>query len=374
MRSSAALLISLAVFAPLATTSGAAEYSLPEAGPVPALSQEEQNNIDIYEKAGPGVVHITSVAVAWDYFYNVVPRAGTGSGLVIDERGHILTNFHVIQDSQRLWVTLSDNSKWRARVVGVDPATDLAVIRIEAPRERLKPIPLGTSKGLRVGQKILAIGNPFGLERTLTTGIISSLGRSLRAEDGRVIQDLIQSDAAINPGNSGGPLLNSAGQAIGVNTAIFSPSGGSIGIGFSVPIDHARRILPDLVNTGKVRHSYLGVHLFGLTPDLAQHLGLPVQKGAVVATVVAGSPAHRYGLRGGTQQVALGNVVVAIGGDVITAVDGQAVEGSEELIRLLAGHRPGDRVTLDVVRPDLYRNTSRQMSIQVTLGDAPQED
>src|SRR5437762_2293684 len=213
--------------------------SAPGAAPAPAdFTNDERNNIDIYEKYGKGVVNITTTTLEYDFFLRPVPmESGTGSGAIIDTQGHIVTNFHVVRDAQQLEVTLPDKTKHNAKVIGADPNNDLAVIQIDAPKEKFTPIPLGTSAGLQVGQKVLAIGNPYGLERTLTTGIISSLGRSIQAENGRVIEDIIQTDAAINPGNSGGPLLNSSGEIIGINTAFHSPSsGGNIGIGFAIPV------------------------------------------------------------------------------------------------------------------------------------------
>src|SRR5438874_1178096 len=213
-----------------ASTPAGISTAVPPAG----LSEEERNNIDVYQRYSPGVVNITTTTIGYDFFLRPVPmESGTGSGAVIDDQGHIVTNFHVVRDAETLEVTLPDKSKHEAKVVGSDPNNDLAVIQISGSHGRLTPIPLGTSKGLQVGQKVLAIGNPYGLERTMTTGIISSLGRSIQAENGRVIEDIIQTDAAINPGNSGGPLLNSAGEIIGINTAIYSPAGGNVGIGFA---------------------------------------------------------------------------------------------------------------------------------------------
>src|SRR3989475_930478 len=226
--------------------------SSPAAVPAARLSDEERNNVEVYQKYSQGVVNITTTTVGYDFFLRPVPmESGTGSGAIIDTQGHIVTNFHVIREAERLEVTLPDKTKHIAKVVGSDPNNDLAVIQIDLPRAGLIPIPVGTSKGLQVGQKVLAIGNPYGLERSLTTGIISSLGRSIQAENGRVIEDIIQTDAAINPGNSGGPLLNSQGEIIGINTAIFSPqNGGNIGIGFAIPVDTVKRITKDLITLG----------------------------------------------------------------------------------------------------------------------------
>jgi putative serine protease PepD len=205
-----------------------------------------------------GVVNITNTAVQMDYFFNAFPAQGSGSGSVIDTKGHILTNNHVVANAQKLEVTLADESKWQAKLVGSDPDSDLAVIKIEAPREKLKVVPMGDSKNLRIGQKVLAIGNPFGFQRTLTTGIISSLGRTIRSEIGTLMEEIIQTDAAINPGNSGGPLLDSQGEIIGINSAIISPSGGSVGIGFAIPVNTAKRVIPELLAKGYVTYPYIG--------------------------------------------------------------------------------------------------------------------
>jgi S1-C subfamily serine protease len=213
-----------------------------------ALTRSEENTIRIFQQVSAGVVNITTTSIGRDFFYNPVPKEGSGSGVIVDNRGHIITSFHVVRESKRLEVTLADGSRWEARVVGNSADNDLAVIRIEAPPEDLAPIPLGSSRSLRVGQKVLAVGNPFGLGQTLTKGTISSVGRDVRISGDAVIRNVIQTDAAINPGNSGGPLINSEGEVIGINTVIYSPTGSSVGIGFAVPVDTVRRILPGLVS------------------------------------------------------------------------------------------------------------------------------
>src|SRR5215813_10843710 len=248
----------------------------PTTAPAPGnLNEEEKNNIDIYRRYSNGVVNITTVTLTYDFFLRPIPtESGTGSGAVIDDLGHIVTNFHVVRGARRIEVTLPDKSKLDATLVGADPNKDLAVIQIKVPRGRLTPIPIGTSKGLLVGQKVLAIGNPFGLDRTMTTGIISSLGRSIQApNNGVIIDDIIQTDAAINPGNSGGPLLNSQGQIIGINTAILSPSQASAGIGFAIPADTVARITSELIKTGYVRYPWLGIRStvpLGDNPGIAE--------------------------------------------------------------------------------------------------------
>jgi S1-C subfamily serine protease len=334
-----------------------------------ALAQtgDEENNISIYRRVGPGVVNITSVVIQRDFFFNPVPREGAGSGSIIDSHGHILTNHHVIRDSSSLEVTLSDGSKWKARFVGADPGNDLAVIKIDAPEERLTVIPTGDSSELKVGQKVLAIGNPFGLGQTLTTGVISSLGRSIRSEQGSVIEDVIQTDAAINPGNSGGPLLDSAGRIIGINSAIISPTGASVGIGFAIPVNTAKRILPELIQKGYVSYPWIGASVFPLIPEFAKFLGLKVERGAMIMEIVRGGPADRAGLRGGDKRVQVGNTLLLVGGDVITEFEGQKVNSSDELIRLIRAHRPGDKVALK-----LFRN-GKSMTVNVTLGERPHE-
>jgi S1-C subfamily serine protease len=311
-----------------------------------ALTPEEEINIRVYRAASPAVVNITTTAVAYDFFLNAIPKEGTGSGAIIDRSGHILTNFHVIDGARRLEVTLADGSKWPAQPVGADPSNDLAVIKIDAPADKLTILPLGDSSKLIVGQKVLVIGNPFGFERTLTGGIVSSVGRSIRAENGRLIRGIIQTDAAINPGNSGGPLLNSSGEVIGVSTAIFSPSGGSVGVGFAVPINTAKRIISELITRGYVARPYLGVAGHMIFPALAQALRLPVTEGIMVVEVTPGSPAQRAGIRGGDRAVQVGNMIVRVGGDIITEVDQVKVRTFEELSDFIDSKQPGDTVSL----------------------------
>ena len=311
-----------------------------------AFTPDEEINIRVYRAASPAVVNITTIAVTYDFFLNPMPKEGTGSGAIIDRSGHILTNFHVIDGARRLEVTLADGSKWPARPVGADPSNDLAVIKIDAPVEKLTVIPLGDSSKLLVGQKVLVIGNPFGLDRTLTVGIVSSLGRSIRADNGRLIRGIIQTDAAINPGNSGGPVLNSSAEVIGVSTAIFSPSGGSVGVGFAVPINTAKQIISELINRGYVARPYLGIAGHEIVPALVQALRLPVKEGIMVVEVTPGSPAQRAGIRGGDRAVQVGNMIVRVGGDIITEVDQVKVRTFEELSDFIDAKQPGDTVAL----------------------------
>jgi S1-C subfamily serine protease len=311
-----------------------------------AFTPDEEINIRVYRATSPAVVNITTTAVTYDFFLNPLPKEGTGSGAIIDRSGHILTNFHVIDGARRLEVTLADGSKWPARPVGADPSNDLAVIKIDAPVEKLTVIPLGDSSKLLVGQKVLVIGNPFGLDRTLTVGIVSSVGRSIRADNGRLIRGIIQTDAAINPGNSGGPVLNSSAEVIGVSTAIFSPSGGSVGVGFAVPINTAKGMIPELISRGYIARAYLGIAGHEIVPALVQALRLPVKEGIMVVEVTPGSPAQRAGIRGGDRAVQVGNMIVRVGGDIITEVDQVKVRTFEELSDCIDAKQPGDTVAL----------------------------
>jgi len=333
--------------------------------PSDAQTGDERNNIEVYRRVSPGVVNITSVVVTRDFFLNPVPQEGAGSGAIVDPRGYILTNNHVIKDAQRLEVTLSNGAKKPAKLVGADPDSDLAVIKIEASGAEITTIPMGDSSELRVGQKVLAIGNPFGLGETLTTGIISSLGRSIRSESGVQIEDMIQTDATINPGNSGGPLLNSDGKIIGINAAIISPTGASVGIGFAIPINTAKRILPDLIARGYVSYSWIGASVYPLIPGMVKLLNLEVDQGAMVVEVVRGGPADRAGIKGADRSVQVGNYVLPAGGDVVVGFDGKDVKSSDHLIRLIREHKPGDVVDLKVLREGSFLN------VEVKLGERP---
>ena len=328
-------------------------------------TEDERNNTKVYREAAPGVVNIVSVVLSRDFFFNVVPREGAGSGAIVDERGYILTNNHVIKNASRLEVTLSDGDKYPAKLVGADPHNDLAVIKIDAGRKRLATIPMADSSDLQVGRKVLAIGNPFGLGETLTTGVVSSLGRTIRTEEGYEIEDVIQTDASINPGNSGGPLLNSDGKIIGINTAILSPTGASVGIGFAVPVNIAKKILPQLIEKGYVSYPWLGVQIYPLIPGVAKVLGLQVERGAMIVETVPGGPADNAGLRGATRQLTAGNMVIPADGDVIVEFDGVEVESSDHLVRLIREHRPGDFVVLKILRGNRFANT------RVRLGERP---
>jgi len=329
------------------------------------FTEEERNNITVYDKVADSVVNVTSTAVQMDFFFNAFPTQGSGSGSIIDTKGHVLTNHHVVANAQKLEVTLADESKWQAKLIGSDPDSDLAVIKIDAPKEKLKPITLGDSKNLKIGQKVLAIGNPFGLERTLTTGIISSLGRTIRSESGTLMEDIIQTDAAINPGNSGGPLLSSEAEMIGINSAIITPSGGSVGIGFAIPVNTAKRLVPELIAKGYVTYPWIGATLMSLSPDVAKYLKLPVERGALLAEVVKGGPADKAGLKGGNRKIQVGNTVVVVGGDVVVKSDQHDVKSNDELIRYIREKKPGDTLLLRIIRK------GKQEDIKVTLGERP---
>lgn len=330
-----------------------------------SITEDEKNNIAVYEKVADGVVNITSTAVQMDFFFNVFPTQGSGSGAILDAKGNILTNHHVVANAQKLEVALADGSRWPAKLIGSDPDNDLAVIKIDAPREKLKVIPMGDSKNLRIGQKVLAIGNPFGFERTLTTGVISSVGRTIRSEVGTLIEDVIQTDAAINPGNSGGPLLNSDGEIIGINSAIISPSGGNVGIGFAIPVNTAKRIIPELISKGYVTYPWIGATIQTLIPEVAKYLKLKIERGALIAEVVKGGPADKAGLRGGSERVQVGNMIVLVGGDIVVKADDQEIKTNEELIRYVREKKIGNTVTFKVYRKDKFEN------VKVILGERP---
>jgi S1-C subfamily serine protease len=341
-------------------TSDAASSGASVSAASPAFDSEEQLNISVYKKALPSVVNITSTAVAYDFFYGAVPQQGMGSGFIIDDQGHILTNFHVIENARQVEVTTSDKKKYKAEVIGTDPPHDLAVLQI--PSKAVPRAELGDSHDLVVGQKVFAIGNPFGLSGTMTRGIISSI-RSVRGQRG-FIDEAIQTDAAINPGNSGGPLLNSQGRVIGINSMILT--GGvdqSAGIGFAIPINTAKAVLDDLVHIGHARYPTLGVRTIPIGPDLANEMGLASDSGLLVVQVVAGSAAERAGLKGGTEKAYLGNMPITLGGDLIIAIDGEAVADQQELSHVMQSHRAGDSVTVTV-----YRG-KKKMDIKVVLGE-----
>ncbi|HSF24940.1 MAG TPA: trypsin-like peptidase domain-containing protein [Blastocatellia bacterium] len=335
----------------------------------PTVASEEQNNVEIYHAVSPGVVNITNRSYQ-ENFWGVFPSEGAGSGSIIDEKGDILTNYHVVQGASQLEVQV-ENDKFPATLVGTDRDNDLAIIRIQVPSNyRLTPVKLGSSQGLQIGQKVLAIGNPFGLQRTLTTGIISGLERPLRDSAARrTINGAIQTDAAINPGNSGGPLLNSKGEMIGINTAIqASAGGGSIGIGFAVPVDIAKRIIPEIISKGYVARPWLGVTTMPLNTRIARAFQLPSSEGIIVGDVYRGSGAAAAGLRGATIRESMwGGVSLQQLGDVIVAVGGRKVANTDDLQTAMQDKKPGETVDVEVIRE------RRRATIPVRLSERPVE-
>jgi S1-C subfamily serine protease len=324
---------------------------------------------DIYASARRGVVQVLATAVVTnDAFFGARESQALGSGFVIDKSGHVVTNYHVVEGASKVEVSFSGNDEMPATVVGTDPSTDIAVLRIKGAQGRsLTPLELGNSGVVRVGDAVVAIGNPFGLERTVTAGIVSSLQRQIRAPNGFAIDEVIQTDAAINHGNSGGPLLNADGRVIGVNSQIESDSagGGNVGIGFAIPINTVKDVASQLIEDGKVEHAYLGVQMSSITSDLAANVRLPVDHGALIERVRPNSPAAAAGLRGGTTQVVVDGVSYLVGGDVVTAADGQAIESAGQLQTVVTTKDPGDEIALQVHRG----NETKE--VKVTLGRQP---
>ena len=340
------------------------QVEITEASGNEGLDSEEQNNILVYRKNIPSVVNVTSRAMTFDFFYGLQPQEGQGSGFIIDKDGHILTNYHVVADARQVEVTLHNRKKYKATVVGTDPAHDLAVIQIKAPD--LVPAVLGESRNLQVGQKVYAIGNPFGLAGTMTRGIVSSI-RPVREPNGATIDEAIQTDAAINPGNSGGPLLNWHGEVIGINTMILSSVGQNAGIGFAIPINTAKAVLNDLMTLGRVRRPALGVRTIPISAELADEMGLPVDYGLLIVQAIPGGSADQAGLRGGTERAYLGNIPIMLGGDLIVAIDGEKVDDEQDLSQMMNNHRAGDTVKITI-----YRN-KKKLDVSVSLGEAREQ-
>lgn len=317
-------------------------------------SVEELRNIEIFEKYHTAVVNITTqVVVGYNLFLEAVPREGAaGSGAIIDRRGIILTNYHVVEGAYKVYITFSDKSQLEGEVIGTDPQNDLSIISFDPGERDLTTIPLGQSEDLRVGQKVLALGNPFALELTMTTGIVSGLNRPLQNESGYIIKDMIQTNASINPGNSGGPLLNMKGELIGINTMIYSPSGGSVGIGFAVPVDTAVRVLPDLLESGKVNRGWINIEAVQLYPTLIRYAGLDVSEGLLVSRIRSGGAAEEAGIIPGTRQNAVRttNGIIYLGGDIITGLDTSPITSLMDLYNFLEDKKPGDIVTVQVMR------------------------
>ena len=321
--------------------------------PVTRITSVEEATIGIFEQSAPSVTFITTSTYRQDYWTRDVTEipAGSGSGFVWDDQGHIVTNYHVIKDARKAVVTLSDQSSYEAELVGYESRKDLAVLKIDAPVEKLRPIPVGTSSNLKVGQSVYAIGNPFGLDQSLTTGIISALGREIQSQAGIPIRDVIQTDAAINPGNSGGPLLDSSGRLIGVNTAIYSPSGAYAGIGFSVPVDVVNWVVPDIIQYGEVRRPIIGVELVN------EQLRI---EGAMIMNVTPGGAASKAGLKG-MRRDAFGRNQY---GDVITSINGKKITSNLDLIFELEKFSPGQQINVTYVR------NGQEDNVQVVLGSS----
>jgi S1-C subfamily serine protease len=337
----------------------------PDANPDQALlDASEALIIHVYEKASPSVVHITSRVTQMDFFGDLYPSEGTGSGFVLDKQGHIVTNNHVVEGAESVEVTLFDKTIVPAEIVGLDPLNDLAVIQIKVDDAKLHPVDMSFNGELKVGQWAIAIGNPFGLDWTLTQGVVSALGRPLQLSDSREIWDVIQTDAAINPGNSGGPLLNSRGQLIGVNSAMRQ---GAQNIGFSIPLNTVQRVVPELIQNGRYRHPWLAFNGYSLTPELSRRLNLPVDSGILIARIAQSGSAARAGLRGGSRQVVLGNSQLIIGGDVLVAINGTSIDSNATMRKFLETQtHVGQEVELGFYRGD------KLMTARATLDERAQ--
>jgi S1-C subfamily serine protease len=329
---------------------------------------DEQNNIEIYDRVNRSVAYITTITLEYSYFFEAMPQEGTGSGIIIDTEGHVLTNYHVVKGADQLRITLSDGTELEGKVTGTDPENDLAVVKFDPKGRVVVPVTFGSSANLKVGQKVLAIGNPFGLDRTLTTGIISALNRPLEnSEENTVIRSTIQTDAAINPGNSGGPLLNSRGELIGINSAIYSPSGASAGVGFAIPVNTAHRVVDELLRYGVVRRGWIDITPIQLFPALVSYFKLPVKNGVLVSE--AGVTARQAGLRGGDQSSAVryGRTIIYGGGDIIVEVGGQKVGSYSDLLGALEQTKPGEVVAVKVVR------SGQEKTLSVKLVERPSQ-
>jgi S1-C subfamily serine protease len=329
-----------------------------------SLTEEETINVRIYHEASPAVANILTKATEYDFFMDPVPVEGAGSGFIIDPKGFILTNYHVVAGAQTIEVVLGDQNRYPAKFIGADQRNDVALIKIDPKGKQLASLPLGDSSKLLVGQKVLAIGDPFGFQSTLTTGVISAIGRTVQTSQTTFIDEAIQTDASINRGNSGGPLINTHGQVIGINSAIYTPSGTTAGIGFAIPINSAKLIANDLMTEGRVRRAYLGVQTVPVAGWLAEALDLPVQEGLLVEQTTKGGPAAAAGIRGGDRVAQAGTMRrIMIGGDVIVGFDGQKVANQFDMNVLLNRKRPGDTVQVTV-----YRG-AKKMEIPVKLGE-----
>ena len=345
----------------------AVPLSSPSLSPVSArdsgLTEDESINVRIYRQASLAVANILTKATEYDFFMDPVPVEGAGSGFIIDPRGYILTNYHVVEGAQSIEVVLGDQSRRSAKYIGADQRNDVALLKIDPKGKQLATLKLGDSNTIQVGQKVLAIGNPFGFQSTLTTGVVSAVGRTVHTSDTAAIEEAIQTDAAINRGNSGGPLIDSHGDVIGINTAIYTPSGTTAGIGFAIPINTAKNIAHDLITSGHVHRAFLGVQTLSIAGGLGEALDLPVEEGLLVEVATKGGPAAEAGIRGGDRIVLAGMTRLYIGGDVIVAIDGQKVSDQFDINRVLNHRRPGDTVKVTV-----YRG-GKKTDIAVKLGE-----
>ena len=344
-----------------------AQSSIPVASSLSSYSQDENENITVYKNCNEAVVNINTKVTSYDWFWDpYVTDGGSGSGSIIDKRGYILTNVHVISGASKIYVSLYDGSQYEASVVGEDIDSDLAIIKFDPPQGlTLKTISFADSTKLLVGQKVIAIGNPFGMERTMTTGIVSGLGRPIQNSNNRIIRNMIQTDAAINPGNSGGPLLDTSGRMVGINTMIMSSSGSSSGVGFAVPSEIAVRVVNDLIKYGKVQRGVINASIVQLTSRIAQYAGLDISTGMLVSEVEDGSNADEAGLRGGTKGVYYGsrNNILYLGGDIITKIDGIAITSLAEYYSALESKKPGDVVSVVV------RRNKKDVTLKITLSE-----
>jgi S1-C subfamily serine protease len=329
------------------------------------LSSDEVLNVRIYRETSPAVANVLTKATEYDFWMDPVPVEGAGSGFVIDSKGYILTNFHVVQGAQSIEVVLGDQSRYAAKFIGADQRNDVALLKVEPKGKALQALSLGDSAALQVGQKVLAIGNPFGFQSTLTTGVVSALGRTVQTSQTTFIDQAIQTDAAINRGNSGGPLINSHGEVIGINSAIYTPSGTTAGIGFAIPINTAKRIAHDLITDGRVHQAFLGVETIPINESFAEALGLPAQEGLLVQTTTRGGPAAEAGIHGGDRVAQAGMRRFYVGGDVLTAIDGQKIASRVDVDLMLNKKRPGDEVTVTLFRG------GKKLDVKVKLGERP---
>jgi S1-C subfamily serine protease len=353
-------------------TSEAAQTVISTVSPTPPASTFQASATgarsvqQIYEQAGPGVVQVTSTSVvSANPFFGPQAATSLGSGFVVDKDGYIVTNYHVIEEAQEVEVNFSGDDRVPAKVVGSDPSTDLAVLKIGTQARALTPLPLGNSDAVRVGDAVVAIGNPFGLERSVTAGIVSALQRDITAPNGYTIDKVIQTDAPINRGNSGGPLLDARGEVIGVNSQIESDTGGNVGIGFAVPVNTVKEVVAQIKENGRVEHAYLGVEMQAISDELSETFRLPTDEGVLIVNVVDGSPADEAGLKGGDQAVIVEGTSYVLGGDIVSQADGQSVASPDDLRRVIMEKDPGDPLTLDIHRGDSQRTVS------ITLGRQP---